>query len=303
MPVSYSRIVAFGDSLSSAGRGKNGPSTGPEPTPANGNLPRQTWVQQLSEMLGLGPLAKWEIGGSNYAVGGSTTEHLREQVTRYLAANGDRADPAALHTVWSGSNDLGRKLRDRYRADGVGVLFRLESLLTESAEQAVDTLEREIARLIEAGATRILWVNLPDLSRTPSLLARVPSFPGIPTLAKRAFRNASDTFNRRMLTAVDRLRAAHPEVDLVTADAHAFFEAIMANPGAYGFTDVKTPSRVSSQHLFYDHAHPTTRGHRAFALVVRDVLTGQARTTEPVAATAQPDASASEAAPTTSAPP
>lgn len=276
-PIDYSRIVAFGDSLSSGGRGRNGPSTGPAPTADNGGYPRLTWVQQLSDMAGLGALVKWEEGGGNYAVGGTTTAQLAEQVSRYLKAHDGRADPAALHTLWSGGNDLTHRLRDLHREGGFFALFGLEKTLVATAEEAADTLAAQIDRLAATGAKHVLWVNLPDLSHTPSLAARTASFPGLKGLAERAFRRASNAFNARMTLALGRLRAAHPGLDVVVLDAHAFFDRLMADPAAYGFTDVRTPSRTSNQHLFFDNTHPTAHGHYQFARFARDQLVALGR--------------------------
>ncbi|RRJ95642.1 hypothetical protein Ga0100231_016500 [Opitutaceae bacterium TAV4] len=114
-------IVAFGDSLSSGGWG-DGPSTGPEPTAHNGGFPRLTWVEQLSQNASLGVLVRWQEGGANYAVGGTTTGDLAVQVERYLAAHDGKASPTALHTLWSGSNDFTHRLRNRRKRKASWIL-------------------------------------------------------------------------------------------------------------------------------------------------------------------------------------
>ncbi|OAM87272.1 SGNH/GDSL hydrolase family protein [Termitidicoccus mucosus] len=266
-PVAYSRIIAFGDSLSSGGRGKNSPSTGPAPTAENGNYPRLTWVQQLSLMAGLGRLEKWERGGANYAVGGTDTKELEEQIDRYLEICKGKADPLALYTLWSGGNDLTHYLRDK---SPLGFVFsNLEKGLVSTGKKAAARVEKQITRLARAGAVHILWVNLPDLSRPPSLAARLKDRPKYRDSLMRGFRDASAAFNTRMDDAVANLRAKFSAIDLVTLDAHTFFDAVMADPTAYGFTDVTTPSRASNRHLFYDNAHPTSHGHYECARFAR----------------------------------
>lgn len=273
--MALARLVAFGDSLSSAGRGRNGPSTGPAPTAPSNNFPRLTWVQQLSEMLALPSLHKWEEGGSNYAVGGTTTAHIDAQVKRYLDAHAGHADPAALHTIWSGSNDLTHLLRDRFKREGIAGLIGVEKALVDTADAAAARLERQIDRLARAGARRFLWVNLPDLTHTPSFAARTSSFPGLSGIATRSFRQAVATFNRRMTVAIEQLQRTHPQIDLISIDAHALFDRMIADPAAFGFTDVKTPSRTSDRHLFFDQVHPTVRGHYQIARLVRAQLVAQ----------------------------
>lgn len=264
-------IVAFGDSLSSGGWG-SGPSTGPEPTADNGGYPRQTWIEQLSEMAGLGVLVRWGEGGNNYAVGGTSTVQLAEQVKRYLSANGGKASPTALHSIWSGANDFTHRLRDMLKEGGLLQLMSVGTEFPLVADKAVERLEQQIARLAEAGATHFFWVNQPDLSRTPSLASRMEAYPQLAGMAETTFREATNRFNARMEEAAVRLRARFPRIDLVTLDAHARFDDIIANPAAYGFTDVRTPSKTSNRHLFFDLAHPTSHGHYEFARLAYDLL-------------------------------
>lgn len=256
---SFSHIVAFGDSLSSGGRGKAGPSTGPSPTPENGNYPRLTWVQQLSEMAGLGPLVKWENGGANYAIGGTTTTQLEEQVDRYLEKHGGKADPRALYAVWSGGNDLTHYLRDKSKI--TYPFSNFEKSLPRVSSKSARRLEKQIDRLVRAGAVHILWLNLPDLSRPPSLETKLKNRPDYLEKFKRGFRAASLAFNKRMDQSVESLRKKHPGMELISIDIHALFDRMLDNPAEFGFTDVTTPSRNSNKHLFYDGSHPTSHGH------------------------------------------
>jgi phospholipase/lecithinase/hemolysin len=121
----FKEIVAFGDSLTDMG---NRSVTKDNPQPKL----RETWVKQLAgpTMLNIPDFKpsghSFYNGGTNYAVGGATTEfsaqlgsdrnsrqHLTQQVSkRYLnpAFNTDGVKKDALHIILIGANDLSRKM-------------------------------------------------------------------------------------------------------------------------------------------------------------------------------------------------
>ena len=118
----YSQTVFFGDSLTDAGyfrpaiiaqAGASGALLGRFTT-----NPGLVWSEQVATELGTNA-SPFNAGGTNYAIGGAMvstdragltpqlpTLSLRSQISRYLTANGGKADPNALYTVWGGANDL-----------------------------------------------------------------------------------------------------------------------------------------------------------------------------------------------------
>jgi thermolabile hemolysin len=71
-------------------------------------------------------------------------------------------------------------------------------------------------------------------------------------------------------------------VRIADVDIYALYQSILANPAAYGYTNVTTPAQGSAvnpdQYLFWDiPSHPTTTGHRLIGLsadvAVRDTFT------------------------------
>ena len=81
--------------------------------------PGLVWAEWLADYYGTdaSPNGNGQ-SGDNYAAGGATvatdrlgppfglTPSLATQASAYLSANGGRADPDALYTVWGGANDL-----------------------------------------------------------------------------------------------------------------------------------------------------------------------------------------------------
>jgi outer membrane lipase/esterase len=116
----FSQTVFFGDSLSDSGHfrpvliqlvGPNGALIGRFTT-----NPGLVWSEYLANAYGTNADSDNQ-GGTNYAVGGALVgtntagglgpiPSLKSQVTAYLAANGGKADPNALYSVWGGANDM-----------------------------------------------------------------------------------------------------------------------------------------------------------------------------------------------------
>jgi phospholipase/lecithinase/hemolysin len=102
-----------------------------------------------------------------------------------------------------------------------------------------------VASLLSQGATHILVPGLPDLGKTPE-------FYGV-----AAATLYTQQFNQDLLAGLP-LGATY-------FDTYAFLNGVIANPGAYGFTNVTgqclngaTPCANPSQYLFWDDIHPTT---------------------------------------------
>src|SRR5690606_32176832 len=82
---------------------------------------------------------------------------LTTQVNSYLSANGGRADPNALYTVWGGANDLFAVAGGADPATTIG--------------GAVTAQVGIIGTLQNAGARYILVPTIPDLGVTPQFRA------------------------------------------------------------------------------------------------------------------------------------
>lgn len=272
-PDPQPELIVFGDSLSSGGR-SGVPSTGPTPTPSNGNYPRQTWIQQLSPMIGFGTLVNYyEPGGTNYAVGGDTTVGMVHQVDHYLTDVAAVSNPAATYVLWCGGNDIGHTVAALAEGATIFTIFsRLSALnaeATAAAEAAVDRMEAQIRRLATTGATTFVWVNLPDLSKTPAVDYYVTTYAfglsSVRSTVATALRNASDAFNARLVARVAALHAELSAITIHQLDAHWFFEDVIAHKESYGFTNVTESNTMSNDYLFYDNVHPTSHGHYELA--------------------------------------
>ena len=122
MPAApFTAIYAFGDSLSDVGNAftATGGMIPPSPPYANRQFSNgPVWVQGLAAGLGLPAPTPSLLGGTNYAYGGAhsgaSVVHAANatdvtgptgQLAQYFSTH-PTSDPAALYTLWVGSNDL-----------------------------------------------------------------------------------------------------------------------------------------------------------------------------------------------------
>ena len=145
------QFVVFGDSLSDNG---NTLATAgvPQPPYYDGRwTDGPNWVDYFTKLAQLPPATAYlQNGGTNFAVGGSTSPLLGVQITTYLALNGGHANKDDLYAVWIGGDD--------FRA---GV----------NASTTADAIQSGLALLRSAGAERIILLDVPDISLTPDVIA------------------------------------------------------------------------------------------------------------------------------------
>lgn len=290
----YNRIVVFGDSLSDTGNvahlteAKYGV---PVPSPIGGNytLGRFTdgydtvpaaqnyfgvWIEQLSASIPSHPAVTNSLdGGTNYAYGFALTrggtsslqlaggqvtvdvENMGRQISDYLATH-PKINRKTLFVVWGGANDV---------------------LNATSPTQVVDAAIQEtldVQRLIAAGATQILVLNLPPLGLTPRLNG---------SLAASQTENAAAVlYNSWLRTGVTVLNDFYRwrRVSIYSVNVFSVFTQIVSDPSAFSLSNVSSPAQGNfavnpDTYLFWDDLHPTTRGHNLLADAALKALPAQ----------------------------
>jgi phospholipase/lecithinase/hemolysin len=130
---------------------------------------------------------------------------------------------------------------------------------TETA--MTNSLVNDIGILAAAGARNFLWLNLPQLATTPR---------GAGDPLNSALAAASTQFRTDVATDTLLLQQSLG-VRIADVDIYGLYQAILANPAAFGYTNVTTPAQGlpvnPDQYLFWDlPSHPTTTGHRLIGL-------------------------------------
>ena len=277
-------LVVFGDSLSDVGNTADA-TFGAIPSSSDGYFQGRftngnVWVEHLAGYLGESVPTSSRNGGKNFAHGGAQVldsgllrPSLTEQVSGLGSANG-----GDLYVIWAGGNDLlsvdldtsidAQRLRSRQVAAGINA--------------NIDTL-------YALGARRFLVLNLPDLGATPLTQVRETS-DNIQDLS-----DLTINFNRELAQEMRKARDDNNAIEITEIDVHGIFEDLMANPGAFGLsnvTDSATPFDPDGsaffpaglatdlpgaginpdEYLFYDGLHPTARAHELLATRVASVM-------------------------------
>jgi phospholipase/lecithinase/hemolysin len=268
-------IYAFGDSLSDVGNVyastiSPGPPI-PGPPYVNGQFTNgNVWVQDLASDFGLASLKPSLTGGTDYAYGtaetGVTSFNTSVAATDLTGPTGQlaqfelthsSADPNALYTIWIGSNDLTDILTDQtpsqYAAD-LGIVAA--------------NIDSAIGALAGLGAKNFLILTVPDLGKTPESLAAGSAVSSAASGLSASFDNL--LVNGAGLIPALSAVAATDSVSSSVLNTYSLLDSIVADPGAFGFTNVTqpcltgevnysggTPCSTPNQYLFWDALHPT----------------------------------------------
>ena len=266
----FEGAVFFGDSLTDSGHFQN--QLPPSVRPVTGKFttnPAWVWAEYLAERYDGNGFTDNQ-GGDNYAQGGSrvtvqngAAESTVSQVGRYLAANGGKANPDTLYTVWTGANDL--------FAVAAGA----------PPQETLATAVGVVGTLDAAGARYILVPSLPDMGITPNAIAAGP-------VAQATLTQLATTYNTSMYGAL-----AQAGYRVIPLDTFSMLREVVASPGTYGMRNVTqtaclppsgssltcNPSSLvapdaATTYLFADGVHPSGGAHAILADYAISVLEG-----------------------------
>jgi outer membrane lipase/esterase len=227
----FKQFYFFGDSLTDAGWFK------PVLPPGTGlwtTNPGPIWAQVLAQRYG-STATPANQGGNDYAAGGARVSQLpgypptgitatappvTTQISSYLASNAVNSN--ALYSFWAGANDL---------------FTALGNPATAQANMAIAAtqLGGQVAVLNAAGARYVMLFNLPDIGRTPA-------FAG--TSSSASVSALTSFYNSTLMATVDALNL-HP----IRVNVFGLFNEVIANPGAFGFTNVTSVACTTSSSL------------------------------------------------------
>ncbi len=237
----YSSILSFGDSLSDNG---NADGYGIQHF-TNGPV----WVEYMAGIWGVplfdlaygGATTAWDNPSVAAATGGAEGVDnlgLQWQVYVYLTYYSSAVPlNTALVTVWAGPNDF---------------------FNNRPADQAAANVALAISNLAAAGAQNILICNVPDIGLTPDYRG---------TSLQPTATAWCQTFNADLALKLQTIERAFPADNFYFFDDYDLLHAVIANPAAYGFTDVTDSGNGNppTGYLFWDGVHPTTLAHYMLA--------------------------------------
>ncbi|HET9734989.1 MAG TPA: SGNH/GDSL hydrolase family protein [Burkholderiales bacterium] len=319
------QVVVFGDSLSDVGTYKVGviAQVGGGKFTTN---PGPVWAETLGVLLrarvtpyrqGFGGVSQ-VLGGTGFAMGGSRVSQqpgigcnleatgctaaltipVVQQVSDYLAANGDRFNRDQLVFLLAGANDIFFQLGvfqakvtacfSLPQSEIPSCVDQAQNEALAAVQQAAFELAGQVQRIRGKGATRVVVLNLPELSETP--FGKSPeAAPVRPLIAGMV-----QLFNGVLAAGLNGSGAT-------LLDFHAEFTRVLENPHAFLVREINVPACDAAKiaaitngleqsgsslfcsrqtllqngaaisYLFADSVHPTTLGH---LIVARFVLIG-----------------------------
>jgi len=251
----FSGAYAFGDSLTDAGQYGARFTTNPG----------LTFPMYVTQQYGITMTPSF-TGGTDYGQGGARVNQpsplippnapnisIAQQVTQFLAKG--PVDPNALYQLQGGPNDI--LVLAGQAANGQITPAQLQAGV---AQAAVD-LAVQAARLQAAGARYLIVYNVPDVGLTPAAGAQN---------ARATFTALASLFNSTLNAGL-----AAAGLQVVQVNAFKLLQEVVANPAAYGFTNVTGVACTTSSSLtctpatlvapnaaltyaFADGVHPTT---------------------------------------------
>ncbi|WP_164885152.1 SGNH/GDSL hydrolase family protein [Rubrivivax rivuli] len=276
VPTPFTAVYVFGDSLSDGGNNNLvfGGLTGPNPTSATfipslpyasapGQRPTYSngpvWFNSFAAGLGLAGFAQPSLaGGGNYAFGGARTTvdgtgvppfipapfpaSLQTQLNSHLATT--PVSSTALYVIAGGGNDA-RATAEAVAANPANIV----ALTTAGATAYATATAQMVGTLRAAGASNIVVWNTPDLSKSPAALAGGAGAVGAASFITGAYNSA--------------LNSALAGSGAQIFDLAGLVGSYVANPGAFGFTNVTQACGFSGNNcdaasaLFWDAIHPT----------------------------------------------
>jgi outer membrane lipase/esterase len=271
----FTSLKVFGDSLSDSGNNAllfggavGGLPTGNSYVPSGAPYASGTysngpvWVNAFAAAEGLPAAANPSLAGDgNYAYGGARTNldggSLPPSATSQLSGflSGVLKLPSTgLYVIAIGGNDV----RDVAQAVGTGVAP--PSTIATAAGAYALAVGNMVDALQAKGAQHIVVWGAPDVGQTPAAKFFGTSFAGLAT-------SVASTFNAALALRLNG------EAGVIPFDIFGIVDAIVADPAAYGLTNVvdacgavaNACSASLSTALFYDGIHPTAAGQALIA--------------------------------------
>lgn len=261
----FSKLVAFGDSLSDTGNIANITIDFPFPFYQNRISDGPVALDYLASAIGSNADSSLHlnggVGGDNYAIAGanilgSDAEDLSSQVSAYLLRTGNSADNNALYAVIIGGNDI-RGIRSETSVAAANAAI----------DQMLDALIVQLTRLSNAGGAEFFIANVANIGRLPETIQRLPSDPGVVARAEAYSQRYNQLLLQRLTTFASQTGAQVRLFDLFSE-----LESLINNASSFGFTQTQIgcfeldgfefhPDCVFGfrfdRFVFFDNLHPT----------------------------------------------
>lgn len=329
MAASFTGLNIFGDSLVDSGNlfkltsafsPLGIPALPPSPPYAQKSSNGPIWIDNVGQSLGLSPTLVTDLllnpatpsptQGVNFAFTGSLSSNIhvldddilplapflpgfQEQILAFSTLSAAvPVDPNALYVIWVGGNDYNEAFFNPASLGGLP-LDQLPNAVT-------DNIVNGIAQLSSLGAESFLVANLPSLGEAPfaDFLDAVTQ-QDISTVDISTMLNQLTQAHNALLTAkLSSFGQSQPSTKIISLDVNTLFADVLANPSAFGLTNVTDPCLTNfkpgfqfdgicsnpDEFLFWDNVHPTSAAYR----LVSDLALATLNSSAPPASVPEP---------------
>ncbi|MCW2255873.1 thermolabile hemolysin [Providencia alcalifaciens] len=153
----------------------------------------------------------------------------------------------------------------------------------KTAKDILDNYKKQLPILADAGAKKIVIMNLPDFSIIPMTKNWNPR-------KKENMRKNIDLLNEELPILISELRTKYPDIHWIEIDLHSAFASILTDPEFVNTTDacldmgnsdlsflkahnVKIDcKKANGKFIFWDTLHPTTLAYQKIAKIIQASL-------------------------------
>ncbi|KAH8197765.1 hypothetical protein TruAng_008054 [Truncatella angustata] len=229
---SLEKLVVLGDSYSRVGF----TSTGTQPSASNpfGNTATTSsggnnWVQFLTLKYNESAFLTYDYALSGATVNVSIIENtigvdIVTEADTFLSAYGSNSTfggGGIIYAFWIGINDINKSyLGDDYAGIDLDIYA-----------EVIDSYYQVVSKLYDSGARNFLFLNVPPLEKAPTILQSSSNSTKYPLMQR-----AVADYNEKLYKMVRQVRHNFAYTSVFFYDAHALFDAVLADPSQYGET-------------------------------------------------------------------
>lgn len=283
--ASIRQLYVFGDSFSDVGN-VFAASNGTEPHPPSYYDGRYSNGRNYVDFLGQMLLNETMTTETVFAYGGATTNNsfipsystylegpvpdVPNQIQNYLASPSAKefAPSERLYILWAGYNDYWYYINNVNHSLDLPDLVDVAEHVTSHVFHSVDTLVQE------AGAERLLIVNLPNMAGFPDAGENKTE------AQVTAYQQVISLHNSLLQAQLDTVKEKEPELDVRLLDAHALYQQFEDKSSWLGLLHLHSKCYYDKDNIcadpysfsYWDSYHPQTATHKRIADAAINVL-------------------------------
>jgi phospholipase/lecithinase/hemolysin len=181
-----------------------------------------SWAATYDHQLTVWNLIRHPLGTiKNLIVGKLVPPSLGLSVQAYLLEH-PQVNEESVYFIFSGANDY-------LNALAFGTNYEPANMSTY-VDNVLSNLDTAVSKLSRAGAQHFVVMGLPRLGEIPKF---------VNTNDREVLNAAIDQHNERLQNKIEEWKTLYSETDFLFVDMQEYLGKALANPGNYGFTNIK----------------------------------------------------------------